>query len=89
MHEMLEGFMAYLEKNGLAELDLKNTDNWGFVQKTNKLQWYVFLAKRFGLDMHYDYNLYFYGPRSSALTGDHTKYSEGHAENPDGRLTTS
>jgi uncharacterized protein YwgA len=36
-----------------------------------KIQKYVFLAKYFGLDMKYDYNLYIHGPYSSALADDY------------------
>lgn len=50
MNAMLEGVMAYLEKNGLVEFDRRNDDDAGFIDRTNRLQWYVFLAKRFGLD---------------------------------------
>ena len=89
MNDMLEGFMAYLEKNGLVEFDMRNDDDADFIDRTNRLQWYVFLAKRFGLDMHYEYDIYFYGPRSRALAGDYLKYAESHAGSPDGRMVTA
>lgn len=89
MNDMLEGFMAYLEKNGLVEFDMRNEDNAGFIERTNRLQWYVFLAKRFGLDMRYEYDMYFYGPQSRALMGDYIKYAENHVESPGGRMATA
>ena len=89
MNDMLEGFMAYLEENGLVDFDMRSEDDAGFIDRTNRLQWYVFLARRFGLDMHYEYDMYLYGPRSRALTGDYLKYAKGHAGSPDGRMVTA
>ncbi|MDE0091241.1 MAG: hypothetical protein OXP12_07840 [Thaumarchaeota archaeon] len=89
MSGMLEGFMAYLEKNGLVEFDMRNEDDSDFISSTNRLQWYVFLAKRFGLDMHYEYDMYFDGPQSRTLMGDYLKYAENHTGSPDGRMTTA
>ena len=88
MNDMLEGFMAYLEENGLAEFDARDGDESGLDSK-NRLQWYVFLAKRFGLDMNYEYDICFYGPQSRALSGDYLKYAENRAESPDGRMATA
>ena len=89
MNDMLEGFMAYLEKNGLVEFDMRNEDDSDFINSTNRLQRYVFLAKHFGLDMHYEYDMYLYGPQSRALMGDYIKYAGNHAGSPDGRMTTA
>ena len=89
MSDMLEGFMAYLEKNGLVEFDMRNEDDSNFINSTNKLQRYVFLVKHFGLDMNYEYNMYLYGPQSKALMGDYLKYAENHAGSPDGRMATA
>lgn len=88
MNDMLERFMAYLEENGLAEFDTRDGDESGLDSK-NRLQWYVFLAKRFGLDMNYEYDICFYGPQSRALSGDYLKYAENRAESPDGRMATA
>ena len=89
MSDMLEGFMAYLEKNGLVEFDMRNEDDSGFINSTNRLQRYVFLAKRFGLNLRYEYDMCLYGPQSRALMGDYLKYAENYAESPNGRMATA
>ena len=89
MSEMLEGFMAYLEKNRLVEFDMRNEDDSNFINSTNRLQRYVLLAKRFGLDMHYEYDMCLYGPQSRALMGDYLKYAENYAGSPNGRMATA
>lgn len=88
MSGMLEGFMAYLEKNRLVEFDMRNEGESGFNSR-HRLQRYVFLAKHFGLDMHYEYDMYLYGPQSRALMGDYVKYTENHAGTPDGGMATA
>ena len=88
MNDMLEGFMAYLEMNRLVEFDTKNEDEYDF-RSANRLQWYVLLAKRFGLDMDYEYDMYFDGPQSRALMSDYTKYMESHVGRLDGKMVTA
>ncbi len=88
MTDMLEGFMAYLEENRLVEFDMRNEGESGFNSR-HRLQRYVFLAKHFGLDMHYEYDMYLYGPQSRALMGDYIRYTENHAGSPDGRMATA
>ena len=65
MNDILEGFMAYLEKNELVEFDMRDESESSSSSK-NRLQWHVFIAKHFGLDMHYEYDICFYGPQSRA-----------------------
>ena len=89
MNGMLEGFMAYLEKNGLVKFDLRNEDDDKYIKSTNRLQKYVFLANRFGLGMHYEYDMYLYGIQSRALMNDYCMYAENHAGSPDGRMATA
>ena len=89
MNGMLEGFMAYLEKNGLVKFDLRNEDDAKYIESTNRLQNYVFLANRFGLGMHYKYDMYMYGPHSRALMSDYCTYAENHSGSPDGRMATA
>lgn len=89
MNEMLESFMAYLENNGLVRFDMRNGDDDHFDTSTNRLQQYAFLARRFGLDMDYEFDTYFSGPASTTMMGDYNRYSESHAENPDGRMATT
>lgn len=88
MSDMLEGFMAYLENNGLVEFDMRNEGESG-LNSRHRLQWYVFLAKRFGLDMHYEYDMYLYGPQSRALMGDYVRYTENHAGSSDSGVATA
>ena len=88
MNGMLEGFMAYLETNRLVEFDTRDEDESSF-RSANRLQWYVLLAKRFGLDMDYEYDMYFDGPQSRDLMDDYTKYMESHAGRSDGRMATA
>ena len=89
MSDMLEGFMAYLEKNGLVKFDLRNEDDSKYIESTNRLQKYVFLANHFGLGMHYEYDMYLYGIQSKALMSDYCTYAENHAGNPDGGMATA
>ena len=88
MNGMLEGFMAYLEKNGLVKFDLRNEDDSKYIESTNRLQKYVFLANRFGLGMHYEYDMYLYGIQSRALMSDYCAYAESHAS-PGGGMATA
>ncbi|MDE0091238.1 MAG: hypothetical protein OXP12_07825 [Thaumarchaeota archaeon] len=89
MSGMLEGFMAYLEKNGLVKFDLRNEDDSKYIESTNRLQKYVFLANRFGLGMHYKYDMYLYGIQSRALMSDYCAYAESHAGSPGGGMATA
>ena len=89
MSDILEGFMAYLEKNRLVEFDMRNEDDSNFINSTTRLQRYVLLAKRFGLDMHYEYDMCLYGPQSRALMGDYLKYAENYAGSQNGRMATA
>lgn len=81
--------MAYLEKNGLVRFDMRNEDDSHFIASTNRLQKYAFLAKRFGLEMHYECDMYLYGVQSTALMDDYLRYSKNHTANPDGRMATT
>ncbi len=63
----LARFIQFLEDRNLVRFDI---DGEGKRQFENRLriQKYVFLAKKFGLDLPYDYDIYTCGPYSSALT---------------------
>lgn len=60
-------FIQFLEDENLVRFDI---DGEGERQFENRflIQKYVFLAKKFGLDLSYDYDIYTCGPYSSALT---------------------
>ncbi len=68
----LAKFIQFLEDENLVKFDI---DGEGERQFENRflIQKYVFLAKKFGLDLPYDYDIYTCGPYSSALTN--TYYS--------------
>ena len=63
----LARFIQFLEDKNLVRFDI---DGEGERQFENRflIQKYVFLAKKFGLDLPYDYDIYTCGPYSSALT---------------------
>ncbi len=63
----LAKFIQFLEDENLAKFDI---DGEGERQFENRflIQKYVYLAKKFGLDLPYDYDIYMCGPCSSALT---------------------
>ena len=92
---MLAGFIAYLEKNHLVEFDILREDDAGFRNRF-RLQTYVFLARRFGLELDYPHDMYLYGPRSRKLAEDYydiaenrdTLYNE-EAKEESGRLLES
>uniref|UniRef100_A0A7C4VV97 DUF4065 domain-containing protein n=1 Tax=Fervidobacterium pennivorans TaxID=93466 RepID=A0A7C4VV97_FERPE len=59
-----------LRKNLGLKLDLKEFEN------RLRLQKYVFLLKKFGVDLGYSYNMYFYGPYSPDLAKDYYNLPE-------------
>jgi len=63
MKNMLPDFIRYLEQENLIVLDIEgNFDTRFWIQKC------VFLAKFYGLDLQYTYDMYLYGPYSTELT---------------------
>ena len=74
----LARFIRFLEDENLVRFDI---DGEGERQFENRflIQKYVFLAKKFGLDLPYDYDIYTCGPYSSALTN--TYYSMARSGN--------
>ncbi len=66
--EALANFVSFLKKSKLLSENFnikKNLSSRFYVQK------YVYLAKHFGLDLGYNYNLYVKGPYSSDLALDY------------------
>lgn len=61
---MLWSFIKFLEDNGVFKFDIDDIDSRLLLQK------YVFLARFYGLDMGYDFNLYIHGPFSTELGRD-------------------
>lgn len=70
MDPNLEGFVRFLEEQGLVEFDIVGNGDKRFTNRL-KLQKYAFLAKRFGMPFRYPYGLYLYGPYSSELAADY------------------
>ena len=64
-------FASYLAHHNLIDIKrLKDESDDGFENRL-KLQKYVYLAKKFGLDLGYHYNIHLYGPYSRQLTKDY------------------
>ena len=63
----LARFIKFLEDENLTEFDILGDEERQFENRF-RIQKYVFLAKEFGLQLPYDYDIYMYGPYSSALT---------------------
>ena len=66
---VLPRFIKYLEKENLAEFDILGDGdscfwNWFKIQK------YAFLAKRFGLDLPYEHDIFLWGPHSQIMADE-------------------
>ena len=75
---VLGSFIKFLEGKGLVEFDIVGDSDECFVNRV-KLQKYVYIAQRFGLELPYKHSIYLYGPYSETLTDDYYRM----AENPD------
>ncbi|MFZ0511422.1 MAG: hypothetical protein WAM14_07445 [Candidatus Nitrosopolaris sp.] len=69
MHDNLAGFIKILENKGLLDFNILGESEEHFNNRL-KIQKYVYLVKYYGLDMHYDYNMYLHGPYSQQLAWD-------------------
>lgn len=83
MDPNLEGFIGFLEEQGLVEFDIDGNGDGQFTNRL-KLQKYVLLAKRLGMPFHYQYGMYLYGPYSSPLAVDY--YALARNDRQDSRL---
>lgn len=70
MHNALASFVSSLQERGLVDLNLVGDSEEHFNNRL-KIQKYVYLAKYYGLDMQYDYNMYRHGPYSPKLAEDY------------------
>ena len=70
MNDILAPFIGSLLDRGLVDLKIDGNSDEHFNNRL-KLQKYVFLAKYYGLDMKYDFNMYLHGPYSQALATDY------------------
>ena len=76
MDPNLDGFVRFLEDEGLVELDIVGNGDRQFTNRL-KLQKYAFLAKRLGMPFRYQHGLYLYGPYSSELAADYYALARG------------
>ena len=86
MDPNLDGFIRFLEDQGLVELDIIGNGDKQFTNRL-KLQKYAFLAKRLGMPFRYTYGLYLYGPYSSELAADY--YALARSSGRDGRSSAA
>ena len=70
MDPNLEGFIRFLEDNGLVEFDVSGDADRQFINRM-KLQKYAFIANYFGMPFHYKHSIYLYGPYSEHLAADY------------------
>jgi len=68
--ELLPTFIKFLEDNRLL-----NFNEFRFNTRL-KIQKYVYLSRRFGLDLGYDYSMYRYGPYSPSLADAYYELAE-------------
>ena len=66
---VLPRFVKYLEREKLAELDILGDGDACFWNGF-KIQKYAFLAKRFGLDLPYEHDIYLWGPHSQIMADE-------------------
>lgn len=74
----LVSFIKFLEDRNLVEFDIIGDSDECFENRL-KLQKYVYIAQRWGLELPYRHTMYLYGPYSRTLTDDYYEI----AENPD------
>ena len=74
----LASFIKFLEGEKLVEFDILGDSDECFENRL-KLQKYVYIAQRWGLELPYTHSMYLYGPYSRTLTDDYYEI----AENPD------
>ncbi len=69
--DRLKAFLIFLHKNGIIDVGKVDEENdEGFINRL-KIQKCVYLAKYYGLDLGYEYNMYIYGPYSTELSNDY------------------
>ena len=64
-------FASYLAHHNLIDIKRLRDENDDGFENRLKLQKYVYLAKSFGLDLGYYYNIHLHGPYSYQLTKDY------------------
>jgi uncharacterized protein YwgA len=84
MNPYLPAFINWLKNTDLVTLDIIGDAEAQFENRF-RIQKYVFLARYFGLNMHYNYNVYIHGPYSKGLAEDYYTLAE-HGIFPDTNL---
>ena len=70
----LASFIKFLEGKDLVKFDIDGDSDECF-ENRQKLQKYVYIAQRWGLDLPYKHSMTLYGPYSMTLTDDYHKIS--------------
>ena len=78
MASTLVSFIKFLEEKGLVKFDIDRDSDECFDNRV-KLQKYVYIAQRTGLELPYKHSMYLYGPYSRTLAAEYYKI----ARNPD------
>jgi uncharacterized protein YwgA len=96
MNKTLAHFLKYLEEHNLIDFSVICAEDYEsdailydddydpevdpvYINE-KKIQKYVFIGKRFGLDVPYKHSKLIFGPHSTSLTDDYVKISENHKE---------
>ena len=76
---LLAGFINFLEDHNLIEFDVIGDGDRRFSNRF-RIQKYVFLAQKMGLDMPYKHSIYLCGPYSKILTDDYYHLARNRSE---------
>ena len=68
---LLAPFIGMLKDKKLVNFDVIRNDDDAGLEARIRLQKCVFIAKQFGLEMGYEYNMYKYGPYSPGLASEY------------------
>ena len=77
----LKAFLTFLHKNGIIDINRIDDDSDdGFINRL-KIQKCTYLARFYGLDLGYEYDMYIYGPYSVKLAEDYYSIIRDFKEN--------
>src|SRR5918996_68369 len=75
MNPQLPAFIDALEARQLLVFDILGEEDYNFNIRF-LIQKYVYLARKFGLDMDYRFSMYLHGPYSSVLAADYYRLAK-------------
>ena len=78
-HTRLAGFVRFLEDRGLVQFDVMGDGDKRFSTRF-RIQKYVFLAQKMGLDTPYNYGIYIRGPYSKLLADSYYHLARNRSE---------